>query len=197
MSGQMGSASLSRLMSSLWVPQAIFTAAALGIADVLAEQPATSDHLAAAVGAHPGALHRLLRGLVALELCTTTGDGTFAGTCQGEGPVPGRRAQLEGDEPAEEAMQRAGMRAHRGGEVVAGRGLLGEDVGDSQRRRGEDGLRHPEARHEPRERCGSHLPGHAPILRTTPGRVLEKSRAVVRLDYVSVAPVQKCDATAV
>src|SRR5262245_25100539 len=89
MSGQMGSASLSRLMSSLWVPQAIFTAAALGIADVLAEQPTTSDHLAATVGAHPGALHRLLRGLVALELCTTTGDGTFALTRSGAALRPG------------------------------------------------------------------------------------------------------------
>src|SRR5262245_21848740 len=83
MSEQARPSSLSRLMSSLWVPQAIFTAAALGIADVLAEHPTTSDHLAIAVGAHPGALHRLLKGLVALELCTTTVDGAFALTPSG------------------------------------------------------------------------------------------------------------------
>ena len=68
---------LSRMISSLWVPQAIHTAAALGLADAMAAGPRTSDDLAAAVGAHPGALHRLLRGLVALELCTTTADGRF------------------------------------------------------------------------------------------------------------------------
>src|SRR5262245_17840218 len=83
MSGQTGSVSLSRLMSTLWVPPALFTAAALGIADVLAAHPQTSDDLATAVGAHPGALHRLLRGLVALELCTTTADGAFALTPSG------------------------------------------------------------------------------------------------------------------
>jgi O-methyltransferase domain/Dimerisation domain len=69
---------LPRLMSSLWVPQAIFTAAALGVADVLAERPTTSDQVAATVGADPGALHRLLKALVALELCTTTEGGAFA-----------------------------------------------------------------------------------------------------------------------
>ena len=69
---------LSRMISSLWVPQAIHTAAALGLADAMAAAgPRSSDDLAAAVGANPGALHRLLRGLVALELCSTTNDGRF------------------------------------------------------------------------------------------------------------------------
>ena len=68
---------LSRMISSLWVPQAIHTAAALGLADAMAAGPRSSEDLAAAVGANPGALHRLLRGLVALELCTTTDDGRF------------------------------------------------------------------------------------------------------------------------
>lgn len=69
---------LSRLMASLWVPQAIFTAAALGLADALADRPQRSDDLAATVGVHPGALHRLLKALVALELCTVSDDGAFA-----------------------------------------------------------------------------------------------------------------------
>ena len=39
---------LSRMISSLWVPQAIHTAAALGLADAMAAGPRTSDDLAAA-----------------------------------------------------------------------------------------------------------------------------------------------------
>jgi O-methyltransferase domain/Dimerisation domain len=69
---------LSRMMSSLWVPQAIYTAAALGVADALADGPRRSEDVAGTVGAHPGALHRLLRALVALELCAVTDDGAFA-----------------------------------------------------------------------------------------------------------------------
>jgi len=69
---------LSRMITSLWVPQAIYAAAALGIADVLADGPRRSDDVAQAVGAHRGALHRLLRALVVLGLCTATDDGAFA-----------------------------------------------------------------------------------------------------------------------
>src|SRR5262245_46268896 len=68
---------LSRMMSSLWVPQALYTAAALGVADALAGGPRSSADVARAVGAHPEALHRLLRALVALGLCSTTDDGAF------------------------------------------------------------------------------------------------------------------------
>jgi hypothetical protein len=68
---------VSRLMSSLWMAQAIYTAAALGVADALADGPQRSEDVAPSVGAHPGALHRLLRALVALELCTVTDDGAF------------------------------------------------------------------------------------------------------------------------
>jgi hypothetical protein len=68
---------LSRMITSYWVPQAIYTAATLGIADVLAGGPKSSADVAAAVGAHPGALHRLLRALVVLELCSQTDDGAF------------------------------------------------------------------------------------------------------------------------
>lgn len=68
---------LSRMLTSAWVPQAIYAVAALGIADVLADGPKRSDELAKAVGAHPGALHRLMRALVVLELCAETGDSGF------------------------------------------------------------------------------------------------------------------------
>jgi hypothetical protein len=68
---------LSRLITSYWVPQSIHAAAALGIADVLAGGAKSSADVARAVGAQPAALHRLLRALVALELCTVTSEGTF------------------------------------------------------------------------------------------------------------------------
>jgi hypothetical protein len=68
---------LSRMVGSLWIPQAIYAAAALGIADALADGPRRSEDVARAVGADPGSLHRLLRALVTLELCATTADGAF------------------------------------------------------------------------------------------------------------------------
>jgi SAM-dependent methyltransferase len=68
---------LSRMISSLWVPQAINTAATLGVADALADGPRRSEDVAGTLGAHPGALHRLLRALVVLGLCTQTADGAF------------------------------------------------------------------------------------------------------------------------
>ena len=68
---------LSRMITSLWVPRTIYTAAALGLADAMAAGPRTSADLAAAVGAHPESLHRLMRALVALELCTMGDDGRF------------------------------------------------------------------------------------------------------------------------
>jgi len=72
------------MMSSLWIPQAIFTAAALGVADALADGARRSDDLARTVGAHPGALHRLLKALVAAELCSVTDEGAFALTPLGD-----------------------------------------------------------------------------------------------------------------
>ena len=45
------------------VTHALHVAAKLGLADLLAAGPRTSDDLAAAAEAHPGALYRLLRAL--------------------------------------------------------------------------------------------------------------------------------------
>ena len=75
---------LTRLILSLWAPQSIHTAAALGIPDLLANGPRGSDELARAAGANPGALYRLMRALVALDLCTQTEDGAFALTPMGD-----------------------------------------------------------------------------------------------------------------
>ncbi len=65
------------LINSSWMSQAIYVAARLGIAELLADGPKTSDELAGSVGAHAGALHRLLRGLTALGLCAERLDGAF------------------------------------------------------------------------------------------------------------------------
>ena len=69
---------LSRMITSYWVPQSIHAAAELGIADALAGGPKRSDEIARAIDANPDALHRLLRALVALELCSVGDDGAFA-----------------------------------------------------------------------------------------------------------------------
>jgi hypothetical protein len=74
---------LTRLILSLWAPQSVHTAAALRIPDLLAERPRRSDELAQAAGAHPGALYRLMRALVVLELCAQTEDGAFVLTPMG------------------------------------------------------------------------------------------------------------------
>jgi hypothetical protein len=65
------------MISNVWVPQAIYTMAALGIADVLADGPKPAEDLAQAVGAHAGVLRRLMRALTVLELCRETEEGAF------------------------------------------------------------------------------------------------------------------------
>lgn len=111
---------LSRIISSLWKPQAIHVAAALGIADALADGPRQSDDLARAVGAHPAALRRLMRALVVLELCTQTDDGAFAltplGACLRSGVRDSVRswALLWGGEKQHQRMwARTGGCAHK------------------------------------------------------------------------------------
>lgn len=68
---------LSRLVASLWVPQALHAAASLGVADAIAADGSPSDAVARAIDADPAAVHRLLRALVALEACTEREDGRF------------------------------------------------------------------------------------------------------------------------
>lgn len=64
----------------------------LGIADALAQGPRTSAELAAEVGAHPGALLRVLRGIAIVGLLDEVAPGRFALTRRGAllgGGVPG------------------------------------------------------------------------------------------------------------
>jgi len=66
------------ILTGSWKTQVLHVAAELRLADLLAAGPRTSAELAAAVDAHPHAMHRLLRAMSALELCVEQGDGRFA-----------------------------------------------------------------------------------------------------------------------
>jgi hypothetical protein len=68
---------VSRLATSYWAPQAVYAAAALGIADVLAGGPRKTADVARAIGADPAALERLLRALVVLDVLADADDGAY------------------------------------------------------------------------------------------------------------------------
>lgn len=68
---------LMQMMDGLKVTQLIHAAAKLGIADLLKDGPRSSDDLAAAVGAHPGALYRVLRALAGLGIFHEIDGGRF------------------------------------------------------------------------------------------------------------------------
>ena len=68
---------LSRMVASLWIPQTLYAAASLGVPDAVAPDGSSSDAVAGAIGADPGAVERLLRAMVGLELCTQADDGRF------------------------------------------------------------------------------------------------------------------------
>lgn len=63
---------------AIWASRAIYAAAKLGIADLLAAGPKTADQLAAAVDAHPRSIYRLMRALASRGLFTETAPKTFA-----------------------------------------------------------------------------------------------------------------------
>jgi orsellinic acid C2-O-methyltransferase len=70
-------------VTSSWKAQALYVAAELRIADLLADGPRTSEDLAAACGAHAPFLHRLLRALTTIEICRERKDGSFEITPMG------------------------------------------------------------------------------------------------------------------
>ena len=66
------------------VPQALHVVAVLGIADLLADAPKTSDELAQATGSHVGTLYRILRLLVAAGVFAQDNSGRFRLTPLGQ-----------------------------------------------------------------------------------------------------------------
>ncbi|WP_327585111.1 acetylserotonin O-methyltransferase [Nonomuraea sp. NBC_00507] len=74
---------LMRIATGGWLAQATFVAVRLGVADALEGRRLTCAELAEAVGAHPGALHRLLRLLARVDLVDTDGAGGWGLTPMG------------------------------------------------------------------------------------------------------------------
>jgi hypothetical protein len=69
---------LLNLATTFRLSQALYVAARLGIADLLAGEPQSVDHLATATAAHAPSLARLLRTLVAFDLLHETAPGLYA-----------------------------------------------------------------------------------------------------------------------
>lgn len=79
------------LLSGHFRSQALCTAAALGIADLLKEGPKNTEELGRATGAHPQALFRLLRALASIGVFQENDNGDFeltplATALQSDGP---------------------------------------------------------------------------------------------------------------
>jgi hypothetical protein len=90
---------VTRLMDGYLSTQMLYVAARLGLVDVLIDGPRTCTDLAAAAGAEPALLHRLLRGLVMEGLLSEQPGGRFALTDAGrllraDGPESMRGAVL-------------------------------------------------------------------------------------------------------
>jgi hypothetical protein len=72
-------AAMMRMITGAWVAQAVYVAAQLGIADVIAsEGPRSPRDLAERVDANPDALFRVLRALASIGVFTERADGRFA-----------------------------------------------------------------------------------------------------------------------
>lgn len=80
-----------QMLNAFLMVQALYVAAALRIADRLADAPRSVDDLAGATGAHRASLYRLLRMLAGAEVFREEADGRFAltplgATLRSEGP---------------------------------------------------------------------------------------------------------------
>jgi SAM-dependent methyltransferase len=73
-----------QIITGYWVSQAVGVVARLGVADELAAGPRSGADIAAAVGAHPQSLYRVLRMLASIGVFMETDSGVFALTSLGE-----------------------------------------------------------------------------------------------------------------
>jgi hypothetical protein len=73
-----------QMATGYWLSRVVYTAAKLGIADLLASGPRPSSEIAQATGTAPRALHRMLRTLAGFGVLTQHDDGRFALTELGE-----------------------------------------------------------------------------------------------------------------
>ena len=68
------------MVRQFWVPQALYVAVVLGIAERLAEGPRSAEELASQVSAHPDRLRRLLRALSSVGIFAEDSDHRFRQT---------------------------------------------------------------------------------------------------------------------
>jgi ubiquinone/menaquinone biosynthesis C-methylase UbiE len=68
---------LMQLLGGCFIPQAIYVAAKLGIADLIAEKPQTIEVLSASTNTHARSLYRVLRTLASVGVFTETDPQTF------------------------------------------------------------------------------------------------------------------------
>ena len=72
------STTLLQMITGYWVSQAIYVAAKLGVADLLAETPRSFEELAMETKTEAPLLRRVLRALASIGIFTETSPGTFA-----------------------------------------------------------------------------------------------------------------------
>jgi len=69
---------MNRMLTGYWISQALYVAAKLGIADLLAQGPRSADDLAQATKVHAPSLYRLLRGLASVRVFAEQGAAHFS-----------------------------------------------------------------------------------------------------------------------
>lgn len=67
-----------RIIQGFWLSRAVYVAAKLGLADLLADQPKTAAELAVVTDTHAPSLYRILRALASEGIFTEDGAGRFA-----------------------------------------------------------------------------------------------------------------------
>jgi hypothetical protein len=87
---------LARLADGYLITQLLHVAIALGVPEALADGPRSAEDLAAELGAVPGPLRRVLRGLAAEEVLEEDGDGRFSLGGPGRLLLPGVPSSLRG-----------------------------------------------------------------------------------------------------
>ena len=75
---QTGEKLLKQIFDGSWMTQAIWVAAALGIADILEDGPCSVESLADKTGTHSNALYRVLRALASVGIFVQEQDGRFS-----------------------------------------------------------------------------------------------------------------------
>ena len=87
-----------QLISGFWIARCIYVLAKLGLADLIKDEPKTSDDLAAETGTHGPSLFRVLRALASMYHCS------MAGTVSSVGAIVIRRASRPSESTAGSLM---------------------------------------------------------------------------------------------